>query len=76
MCGCTESGVETLEFLIEQNITINYIVSLDEEQAKKLVLSGYDHDGKSIDWDKCRSDAFDFEIDSVQDGYITIVEPD
>ena len=34
------------------------------------------HNGKSIDWDKCRSDAFDFEIDSVQDGYITIVEPD
>ena len=41
MCGCTESGVETLEFLIEQNITINYIVSLDEEQAKKWNVSGY-----------------------------------
>ena len=34
ICGCTETGVETLEFLIEQNITIDYIVSLDEEQAK------------------------------------------
>ena len=37
ICGCTETGVETLEFLIEQNITIDYIVSLDEEQAKKYL---------------------------------------
>jgi len=41
ICGCTEAGIETLQFLIEQNITIHYIVSLDEEQAKKWNVSGY-----------------------------------
>ena len=41
MCGCTEAGVEILEFLIKQNIVIKYIVSLNEEQAKKLNVSGY-----------------------------------
>ena len=41
ICGCTEAGFETLEFLLEQNITIDYIVSLDEEQAKKWNVSGY-----------------------------------
>ena len=41
ICGCTEAGFETLEFLLEQNITISYIVSLDDEQAKKWNVSGY-----------------------------------
>ena len=41
ICGCTEAGFETLEFLLEQNITISYIVSLDNKQAKKWNVSGY-----------------------------------
>ncbi len=41
ICGCTEAGFETLEFLLEQNITISYIVSLNDEQAKKWNVSGY-----------------------------------
>ena len=41
ICGCTEAGFETLEFLLEQNISISYIVSLDDEQAKKWNVSGY-----------------------------------
>ena len=41
ICGCTEAGFETLEFLLEQNITISYIVSLDNKQAKRWNVSGY-----------------------------------
>ena len=41
ICGCTEAGFETLEFLLEQNIAISYIVSLNDEQAKKWNVSGY-----------------------------------
>ena len=66
-------------YIVNATETVCYeikVQAIDEEQAKKLVLSGYDHNDKSIDWDKCRSDAFDFDIDSVKDGYITIVEPD
>jgi len=41
VCGCTEAGIETLQFLIEQNIIIKHIVSLNEDQAKKWNVSGY-----------------------------------
>jgi len=74
-----ESKPKAKTYIVNATETVCYeikVQAIDEEQAKKLVLSGYDHDGKSIDWDKCRSDAFDFEIDSVQDGNIIIVDPD
>jgi hypothetical protein len=74
-----ESKPKVKTFVVNATETVCYkikVQAIDDEQAKELVLSGYDHNGKSIDWDKCRSDAFDFDINSVQDGYITIVEPD
>ena len=74
-----ESKPKVKTYKVNATETVCYeikVQAIDDDKAKELVLSGYDHNGKSIDWDKCRSDAFDFEIDSVQDGYITIVEPD
>ena len=74
-----ESKPKQKNYTVNATETVCYeikVQAIDDDKAKELVLSGYDHNGKSIDWDKCRSDAFDFEIDSVQDGYITIVEPD
>ena len=80
-----ESKPKVKTYTVNATETVCYeikVQAIDEEQAKKLVLSGqtrmfsYDHNDESIDWDKCRSDAFDFQIDSVEDGYITIVEPD
>jgi len=74
-----ESKPKVKTFVVNATETVCYkikVQAIDDEQAKELVLSGYDHNDKSIDWDKCRDDAFDFQIDSVEDGYITIVEPD
>tara|TARA_R110002020_G_scaffold209885_5_gene415859 strand:+ start:120 stop:1031 length:912 start_codon:yes stop_codon:yes gene_type:complete len=39
--NCVESGHELLIHLLENNIKINYIVSLTDDQAKEFKVSGY-----------------------------------
>lgn len=41
ICGCTETGVDVLHYLLEHQIKITYIVSLTESQAIKYNVSGY-----------------------------------
>jgi methionyl-tRNA formyltransferase len=40
-CGCTETGIDVLNYLLNNNFKINYIVSLTESQATKYKVSGY-----------------------------------
>ena len=41
VCGTHESGWEIIKFLLENGITINYFVSVSQEKAKKLKISGF-----------------------------------
>lgn len=41
MCGCHESGWETVKFLLENGIKVDKFVSIKKEKAKKLKVSGY-----------------------------------
>jgi methionyl-tRNA formyltransferase len=41
MCGCKQNGIDVLEYLLNHEIDISYIVSLTPEQAQKSEVSGY-----------------------------------
>lgn len=41
ICGCTETGVDVLNYLLDHQIKIAYIVSLTESQSIKYKVSGY-----------------------------------
>ena len=62
-----ESKPKPKTFVVHASEIVCYeikVQAIDDEQAKELVLRGYDHNEMSIDWDKCRTDAYDFEINS------------
>ena len=40
-CGCTESGLDVLNFLISKKIEISQIISLNSNQAIQYKVSGY-----------------------------------
>jgi len=40
-CGCTESGLDVLNFLISNKLEISQIISLDPDQAIQYKVSGY-----------------------------------
>ena len=40
-CGCSDAGLEVLNFLISKNFEISHIVSLNSEQATQYNVSGY-----------------------------------
>lgn len=41
MCGTHETGWETIKFLLEQGVGFDYFVTVTEEKAKKLNISGF-----------------------------------
>ena len=41
-CGCTESGLDVLNFLISKKFEISQIISLDPDQAIQYKVSGYE----------------------------------
>jgi len=40
-CGCTDTGLDVLNFLISKKFEISYIVSLNPDQASQYNVSGY-----------------------------------
>jgi|TARA_R110002020_G_scaffold66187_1_gene174160 hypothetical protein len=61
-----ESKPKPKTFVVHASETVCYeikVQAIDDEQAKKIVLNHK----IEIDWDKCRTDAYDFEINSVQE---------
>jgi len=40
-CGCTDAGLDVLNFLISKKFEISYIVSLNPDQASQYNVSGY-----------------------------------
>lgn len=41
MCGCTEAGINMIDYLFSNGIIISYFVSLTPEQAQQYQVSGY-----------------------------------
>ena len=40
-CGCTDAGLDVLNFLISKKFEISHIVSLNPDQASQYNVSGY-----------------------------------
>lgn len=41
VCGCAESGWETINSILKEGFKVDYFVSITEEKAIKLSVSGY-----------------------------------
>jgi hypothetical protein len=74
-----ESKPKVKTYIVNATEIVSYRIEIkaeDTEKAKQMVVDCNDGTGNKIDWDKCRVDAFNFEIDSVEDNYVTILEHD